>query len=182
MYMNEQKIWAKTILQVYRYVDKAIELLDSAVSKLSLRPELTATDVTTRLLNFIERKVNLINLKLLTEKTLASCSSKHLRVLSLKYIQNQKINEIAELINKSERSVYRFLCEGLKEFEKHMLNFGFCSNYLYKLLKNEKWILMQYGKVYSKLKEQEKIYKVKFESDDMFSVNIAFNQFRKSLS
>ncbi len=179
----EQIIWAKTILKVYRYIDKAIILLDKAVEKLSLRPDLTATDVTNRLLNLTERKVNLINLKLIVEKVLASCSVKHLRVLSLKYIQDLKSDEIAEHFNKSRRTIFRLINDAFNEFVKKMLGFGFCSNFLYKHLKTEKWILMQFGKEYLKLQTKEqKVIKVQYETDDMFSVNYAFNQFRKSLS
>ena len=181
----EQIIWAKTILEVYRYIDKSIMLLDKAVEKLSVRPELTATDVTNRLLNLIERKVNLINLKLIVEKVLASLNTKHLRVLSLRYIQCLKSEELAEHLNKSRRTVFRLLNDAMEEFVKNMLNFGFCSNYLYKNLKTEKWILMQYGKECLKLqlKQKQKHIKVKYENEeDMCLINYAFNQFRKSLS
>ena len=180
----EQTIWARTILELYRYIDKAIVLLDSAVEKLSLRADLSATDITNRLLNLTERKISLINLKLIVEKVLASCNTKNLRVLSLKYIQGLKIDEIAEHMNTCRRTVFRLLNGAIDQFVSNMLNLGFCSNYLYKHLKTEKWILSQYGKEYLKIqqKEKQRFIKLEFENQDMYYINYAFNQFRKSLS
>ena len=181
----EQLIWAKTILSVYKHLERATYAIDGVVTKLSLIPELSVNELTTKIINLTDRKVNLINLKLIVEQLLSKCSSKHIRVLSLKYVQELSASEIAEVMNLNARTIFRLQNSALQQFTENMKSSGFNANYLFNHLKKEKWILSQFSKEYIKsriIDEKIDAQKKKVKLPDCSKNNFLINQFRKSLS
>ena len=181
----EQFIWAKTILEVYKHLERATYIIDGTVDKISLMPELTINDLSAKLINLTERKVNLINLKLIVEQLLSKCSPKHIRVLSLKYIQGLSASEIAEVMKVNSRTIFRLTNSALQEFVTNMKRSGFTANYLFKHLKKEKWILSQFAKEVIKsriIDEKANTLKKQIKVPEISKTNFLLNQFRKSLS
>lgn len=149
----KNKIWAKTILSVYRYIDKAIQIIDNTVSKISLIANADCLETANKILMFTERKVWLINLKLIVEQVLAECKTNEIRILGLKHIDNLSVCELSEYFQKCERTIFRQLNSAYDNFEKNMLKRGFNDKYFVEHFSSEKWI----NKEYEKIKEMEEV-------------------------
>ena len=181
----EELIWAKTILGVYNSIEKYILKLDTTISNLSLMPQLNVDIVTTKIIDLSDRKISLINLKLIIEKLIASCKAKHLRILSLRHIQGLTMEEIALVMNITERTCYRLYADALKNFVVNMQNFGYSSSWFYEYLKMEKWILHQFAREYArgdnlKITSSANYNSIKGHKEFNFN-SIYANQLRKSL-
>ena len=178
----ENLIWARTILNVYNNIEKYILKIDSLINNVSLMPELRVDDVTKRIIELSDRKVALINLKIVVETLIANCKQKYLRFLSLRYIQKLTMEEISEHLKICERTCYRLYSEALDNFILNMKYYGYTSKWLYENLKEEKWILHEFYKEY---KKQEKI-EVEKEEKKLHVKNakkiLLTNQFHKNLS
>ncbi|MDD2445752.1 MAG: sigma-70 region 4 domain-containing protein [Clostridia bacterium] len=144
------KNMVKTIFTVYRFLDKLASSIDKIVETRALNSFYVSLDnisyndiskVTNEILELTERKVTLINLKVLANEVLKVLDKDYARLIIMKYIENKPYLEIAEKLNISERTVRRWhnnaivLCAFYLQDNKYTLN-KFLS-----LLKKEKWIL-----------------------------------------
>ena len=175
----ENLIWAKTLLNIYSNIEKYITKIDATVNNISIIPEFSVDEITKRIINLSDRKYGLINLKLIIEKLIANCKPKYMRLLSLKHINHLTVQEIAKHLNISERTTFRLYKDALNNYIENMHILGYTSNWLYQNLKEEKWILHEFFKEYSK-EEKINLYKkenIKIEQNELIKIN----QFHNSL-
>ena len=173
----ENLIWAKTILNVYSSIEKYILKIDATIDNISIMPEFSVDEVTTRIINLSDRKYSLINLKLIVETLIANCKPKYLRLLSLRHIQGLTMEQIAKHLEITERTCYRLYQNAIENFVVNMKYYGYTGEWLYKNLRDEKWILHEFYKEYTKT---EKINTYKKMGEE--NLNIDFlNQFHSNL-
>lgn len=151
-------VWAKTLLSVYPYLEVVADDIDRQVDIIAKNSfYVTGVNFVTNstsmvadnIIELSQRKVSLINIKVLIEKAFKECKSELAQILIQKYVDHDKSREIAESCNLSMRTYFRKLDEGLKAFAKSIAGQGFTDDKLKKYLQNEDWIMI----VFSQLEE-----------------------------
>ncbi len=144
----KNNVWAKTILYVYKKLDNMAESYDRIIEKQALHSfyyfsgnkNNSVMEVSKRIIDLSERKVKLINIKVLTEQALNNCDEKFAQILVERYIDNDKGEEIATRHNLSIRTYFRRLIQAEEKFMNYFAMKGFNENKLNEYLKDEKWI------------------------------------------
>ena len=147
--------WSKTLLSVYRYLPRVTYAIDKIVKTRAYNSSYSTTNnisfnnvwnVANTILDLTERKITLINLKLIIEKALHSMDENSARILILKFIDGKKSNEIANLFNICLRTFFRKVNTALESFSKALIRMGYTNDKLLNMLKNEKWIMETFNK------------------------------------
>ena len=164
----ENIAWSKTILSVYRYLKRMTYAFDRMVKSKAYNSFHTTSDnfainnifdLSESILDLTERKVTLINLKVLTDKALASMDKELAKILILKFFEGKKCDEIANLIHCSTRTYFRKLTVAYSAFYVALVNLGYDENRLEMMLKNENWIML----VYEDFSSYEKSFDIESE-------------------
>lgn len=158
----KENFWTKTLLGIYSYLETIADAIDKITMKTALssfqfsRLSLEKNNVLTisnKLIDLSERKVTLINLKLLIEKTLLSLPKKDAILLIHRYINKSKATEISQKSGMSVRSVFRKLHAVEDKFVFALSKQGYDNLKLKDMLKNEHWILNYYNDLATKKAE-----------------------------
>ncbi len=160
MQKKDEILWTKTLLSVYRYLER----ICGAIDKIILQRALNCSNVTgqnyfynnvfsitQRLIDLSQRKVTLINLKILIEGTLSKIDEQNAKILIEKYFDGRKYKEIATNHNFSMRTVFRKIENAEKCFCCALKMKGYGAFKLQNMLKNENWI----NNVYARFAEKE---------------------------
>lgn len=107
-----------------------------------------------KLIDLGQRKITLINLKILIEETLGKLPEKDAQILIERYFDDAKCREIAERKNVSIRTVFRQIANAEQLFIKHLHFKGYNALKMHEFLKDEKWIMMVYDEFASKNADQ----------------------------
>ncbi len=142
-------VWAKTILSVYPYLEKLASAIDRIIERRALNSFYVSStdvyknnvyDVANNIIELGERKVVLINLKVLTEDILKACDRLQAKLLISKYISRKSTKEICEMFSLSSRSFFRKIIDAEIAFEKELRIKGYNHERLKNFLKDETWI------------------------------------------
>lgn len=162
--MESQIIWTKTILSVYRYLERVCNAIDRICMQSALASgnilgsnfhNNNALAISQKLIDLSERKVNLINLKILTDDILKSLAVKDAKMLVLVYCDGQKRKDIAQTCDISLRTVFRRIDTAEQSFAKKLVCKGYNAFVLAKMLKDEAWIKSVYDRFCQKGNEEE---------------------------
>lgn len=158
--MKNEILWVKTILSVYRYLERIANAIDKIVKKSALASGAITREnyyynnvfsISQKIIDLSDRKVTLINLKVLTEDVLKSIDKSDAKILIERYIDGLKCRQICENENISMRTVFRKLENAEISFAKNLKMRGYCESKIASFLKNEKWI----NNVYLKMSEKD---------------------------
>lgn len=145
----KNKAWAKTILEVYGYLETICGTIDDVVKNTSLDGFGISNDTkdsAERIIELTTKKKNLINLKILIENSLAKLSSADIKILTLFYIDSVKAKDLSEMMGISLRTFFRRKDIALINFIKEIKANGYDANKLCAIYKNEHWIINTYEK------------------------------------
>lgn len=158
--MKNDLVWTKTILTVYRYLER----ICGAIDKIVLQSALNSSDIigqnyfynnvysiSQKLIDLSERKITLINLKVLIEDTLKNLNIKDSQILIERYFDGLKCKDMAEKRGLSIRTIFRKLTVAEKTFQKRLLMKGYNDIRFKRWLCNESWI----NNVYSQLSKNK---------------------------
>lgn len=141
------KTWSKTILSVYKYLEALSNSIDNLVVKKSINSAFynsgrynTCYDCANRIMQLTERKVNLINIKVIVDDTLQLMTTTHRQLLALCYMDNVKSEDIANMMHISLRTFFRKKNEALNSFAKNLLMQGFSKDKLEAMFCGEDWL------------------------------------------
>jgi len=157
----KNNIWAKTILSVYRYLERICDSIDKMVETKAMSSfyvyssnfaESSVINIADKLIALTERKKTLINLKVLVCDALKKCDTTNAQILIEKYIDGDKSNDIAQRHGLPQRSYFRKLGGAESDFLQQMARLGYREENLSNFLAGEKWIL----EVYSRYSKEEK--------------------------
>ncbi len=167
--MKTDFVWAKTLLSVYRYLER----ITGAIDKIILRSGLNSANicgqnffqnniltVTQKIIDLSERKVTLINLKILIDDTLKSIDQESAEFLIEKYFDGAKARELVERHEISIRTVFRKLDAAVKSFAIGLSKKGYPDFRLASMLENEEWILNVYRTLLNGNEEQVVLSKI----------------------
>ena len=146
----DKNIWAKTILSTYRYLERIAGAIDKMIEDRGLYSrDMSGANFSSnnifnlaeKLIELSERKVKLINLKILTEKALETCGDNSAGLLIAKYIDGKRNLDIIEERGLSYRTYFRRLSDAEFRFEEALAHNGYDHKKLNEYLSSEKWIL-----------------------------------------
>ncbi len=178
---GKMEILSKTILSVYRYLEALSNAIDNLVLKKSINSAFynngrysSAYESAKAVMELTERKVNLINLKVLTEDCLMELDGLQRKVLTLIFIDNVKNENVCDILEISTRTFFRKKSDGLESFQKSLIRKGYSKQKLLSMFKNEKWLINLYLKNGGDLEGENKIF-YKDTKDFNFINNIVRN-------
>lgn len=121
--MKEKIFEVKSLLAIYNFIPQVSESIDRLIrTKACCSCVQNLDDGTARqmegVISLMEQKVNLINLKLLTEQTLCQMKAPLSRLLIARYIDQMDIKFLAESIGFSVRETFRRIRKSMQEFER----------------------------------------------------------------
>lgn len=172
----EEKNWSKTLLVSYAHLETICGAIDKTVLGCGLSSCNTYCDaeyVANKMINLIERKKFLINLKVLVDKALSKIKTSFSRVLMLKYIDGVDSKLASEVMKISTRTYFRQINSGLESFWQALLNMGYSIITLKDLLKDENWILEIYNSYSKKTNDEKDIQNLGF-------LGLALKQYKQS--
>lgn len=135
----------KALISAYRWIERNCELIDEFVYKHSVNfgptPEYFSTyDVTNNIINLIERKNRLINVKLIIDELIDGMQEEDKRVLLIKMRYNLSMESFCKVMQiQSLRTAFRRINRALERFLVHANNSPY-KNKLEYILDNEDWI------------------------------------------
>ena len=141
-------------MTVYKYLKRMTMAFDRLIESKASNSFYTSSnnyafnnvfDITNSMIELTERKVTLINLKVLADKVLKTMKTEHAKILIMKYIENQKSEYIAKAINCTLRTYFRKSVLALESFYKNLCILGYDENKLKQMLKDEAWIMSVYN-------------------------------------
>lgn len=146
----QNHVWGKTLLSVYRYLERIADAIDNIIEKKAVQTSsMLGSDalshntlaLANKIIDLSERKVKLINIKLLTEQALSAMDPKGAKILIMKYFDNASCEEILSALSLSRRTYFRRIGEMEAAFEASCAMFGFPMERLDSYLANEAWIM-----------------------------------------
>lgn len=169
--MKNEIIWVKTILSVYRYLERICGAIDKIILKSALNSFNVSGQnyfynnvfsISQKLLDLSDRKITLINLKILTEETLTEIDELSAKILIEKYFDSVKSKEIASNHNFSMRTLFRKILKAEKTFYSRLQAKGYDVSKIEELLKHETWIYNVYDRLSGKDDQEFTLSKIEF--------------------
>lgn len=159
-------IWGKTILSVYKHLDRVSGAIDRLVKENAFnsfyfvggsQAQNDVMAVAERIIALTERKKKLINLRVLADKALLECDRGSAQILIERYMDGDSSQEIALRHNLNIRTYFRHLLAAEEKFCGLMAKYGFGEVKLGQYLADEKWITEVYNKFQQEECEEERI-------------------------
>ncbi|MBE5757479.1 MAG: hypothetical protein E7345_00925 [Clostridiales bacterium] len=149
------KYWSKSALSIYRYLESMAETVDKRILKTGtssnsegLQRYQSTYLQTGQMIEFIERKRKLINLKVAVEDALTGISLNDRRLLVLTFVDGVTSVIVAELMNISLRTFFRRKVSALQSFTNKMIELGYDENF-FQDYETEPWFLGVYNEIVS---------------------------------
>ena len=108
------KYWSKSSLSIYRYLEKMTNTLDKLIldlskhsNNVSMIKNQTTYNQARKLIELLDRKRKMINLKVAVEDSLAGLNKIDRRILTLVFIDGAKSEMIAQILGVSLRTFFR---------------------------------------------------------------------------
>lgn len=139
----EQKIWAKTLLSGYNCLEKMADAIDLAIISQGIgssKNHLTTMENAEKIIDLIQRKKTLVNLKVMIENVMANIDVNSARLLVLKYFDRVKTELCLEILSLTRRTFFRRVDRALDEFACKLKHLGYDDNTLCSMLAKEYWI------------------------------------------
>lgn len=145
----QNHIWGKTLLSAYRFLERIAGAIDKIIEKKALASSWATSfssvanstlELADQIIELSERKVKLINIKLLIEKALKKLDKKDAKILICKYFDKMGPEEIIASFGLSRRSYFRRIQDAESSFESSCASLGFPISRLQTYLDSEEWI------------------------------------------
>ena len=155
--------WAKTLLYTYKYLNRITDGIDKLVDRSALNSFYYCNNnqkineveaVSNKIIDLIERKKRLVNIKVLVDKCLLSCDELSSQILIEKFIEDDISEDIAKRHNLNIRTYFRKQEGAESSFYACLVKMGYDDERLFKYLADERWILEVYDN-FQRLAEEE---------------------------
>ena len=135
---------------------------------------------TNKIIELIERKRKMINLKVVVEQVLSKLSTNSRKILMLFYIDGVKTELIAKLLNISLRTFFRQKVKAIKDFSDNLEKLGFNIDFFNREYGNQRWFLSIYDDCVSKSNVYEYVPDGRLINrviNEVRKVNFAYNTY-----
>lgn len=149
----DNELWGKTLLSLYRHFGVMANSIDNLVRRIGINSAFRHTiyDSTivdsNKILELTERKIKIINLKVIVEDILADLNMKDLKILTLCYVDGVEYKKIIKLLNINQRTFFRRKENAIARFSNKLVEMGYDADKLEKYLHNENWIKNTYYQI-----------------------------------
>lgn len=149
----ENELWGKTLLSLYRHFGVMANSIDNLVRRIGINSAFRHTiyDSTivdsNKILELTERKIKIINLKVIVEDILSDLNMKDLKILTLCYVDGVEYKKIIKLLNINQRTFFRRKEIAIARFSNKLAEMGYDADKLDKYLHNENWIKNTYYQI-----------------------------------
>ena len=144
----KQKIWAKTLLASYNSLETIANAVDNLVVTQGINSannHLSTMENAEKIINLIQRKKLLVNLKVLFYSNISKLDSLSARLLIMRYLDNIKPDICLEILKLTRRTYFRKLDKALEEFSLKLKLSGYTPVVLEQLVQKEHWIKEHYN-------------------------------------
>ncbi len=134
----------EAIVKIYRLLEKRCEVIDKFIKNHAYyfgpcSAEYGAIDVCNNIIDLIEKKNELINLKVIADEALSRLSEQDRKVLFIKMHYNISMAELCGVLDLKERTAFRRIERAFENFSQ-ALNASRYVNKLEKILRSHEWI------------------------------------------
>ncbi len=140
----KNNIIAKTLLTTYKYLETFASSVDKQINKraelsyfVSTNCENSVMDVTDKIIELSERKVNYINFKVLIENYILTLTESQAEIVIERYIEGQESQEIAENLDIPIRTYYRKLENAEEKLLPYFMKHGYSEERLVKIIEKD---------------------------------------------
>ncbi len=155
------RVFAKTILTAYSSLEFMVGQIDILVRK-KVASSYSAGDVCVsaqrqieEILVLMDKKANLINLKLLTDEVLSTMDRADNNILTDRYIKKIRPEKTIESLGISRRTLFRRLDKAEESFAKGCIMRGFDQKWLEQNYFDQSWIKDLFLRISQKEQEKE---------------------------
>jgi hypothetical protein len=138
-------------------LDKTINNSGKNSNNVTLQKYQTTYFQTSKLLELIDRRRKIINLKVAAESALAKLSRADRRLLVLSYVDGMKCETLAEMFGISLRTFFRRKSSALDHFAVMLETLGYDAEFYSNEYASEKWFLAVYDDCLTKGGESENL-------------------------
>ncbi len=147
------EIWGKTLISIYRFLPAIAEAIDNLIKKKTINSiycnsnfQSSTYEIANSVIELTERKVKLINIKVVLEKAINNLKPNDKKLLVLYYVDNIDKFEIMNIFKISQRTFFRRKELALKSLGKQLSLLGYNHKKLKKYLSSEHWLINTYNK------------------------------------
>lgn len=170
-------VWSKTLLNLSGCLEQIADSIDKIVLNYGLNGSAKRTFYDSfrqmnKMIGLTKKKITIINLKVLIDKSLSNLDDICQKILILKYIDKNRNDTIIKVLNLSRRTYFRKYNQAITSFSCELVKNGYDADSLFEMLKDEAWILSIYR---SLSKGTERIEFI----DDFQIINMAKNNYKR---
>lgn len=146
----ELNIWSKTLLKSYRNLARVVKSIDKTFMGICMSSRCSSwydsvinstLAVTDKLLTLSERKILLINTKVMIDEVLSNIDKDLAKILILRYIKRYSNEKIASIFKVCGKSISRRCRKGLELFALELKKRGYNSHRIEVLYGKERWLM-----------------------------------------
>ncbi len=156
-------VWAKTLLESYRYLSRVIKSLDRLVVERSAKSHsagwygMTTKEQMEQIIDLILRKKRLQTVKMLIEESLKNMERNSARVLVKFFMENVDLEDLAEEYGVTKRTMNRRLNSMALDVIDKIRDLGYGLDKIEILLENEGWIIGIFNKYASRFSGENEV-------------------------
>ena len=157
---------SEALVKAYRLLIKKCDAIDNFIENHALyfgpcTADYTAEDVYNNIIELIERKNQLINLKIIVDSAMKTLSENDRKVLYMKIYYNISMSEFCGIFNLKERTAFRRIEAAYSRFAQALNNSKYALK-LERIIDKEEWI--------KNIREEVKEYRQAFKSSAVNSL------------
>jgi hypothetical protein len=146
----KSNLWVKTLLYTYKYLNRITDGIDQMVEKHAINSfyfcnsnlcDNSTMVIADKIIEMIERKKRLINIKVLVDKSLLSCDRANAQILVERFIDDDSAEVVAKRRGINIRTFFRKQERAENDFYSQMARLGYGVDMLEKYLASEGWII-----------------------------------------
>lgn len=179
------KYWSKSALSIYKYLPTMVNTLDKIImdtgksSHNSILQKYQSTYCqASKIIELIDRKRKMINLKIAVEDTLNKLDRNSKRLLTLIFIDGAKSEVVAEMLGMSIRTFFRKKISAINEFSSIFQCKGYDNEFFESEYSYELWFMSVYNACVSKSTSSEDTidkYIIKQMVNEASQISYAYN-------
>lgn len=184
------EIWGKTLISIYRFLPSIADAIDNLIRKKTINSlyynsnfQSSTFDIANAVIELTERKVKLINIKVILEKAITSLKPVDKKLLILYYVDNVNKFDIMNMLKISQRTFFRRKELALRSLGKNLSMLGYNHKKLKEYLASEHWLINTYNKYasfyFNKQSSDVNAINYKLLKNVMFEIN---NPYRASFN
>ena len=146
----ELNIWSKTILRSYRNLARVVKSIDKTFMNICMSSRCSSwydsvinstLSITDKLLTLSERKILLINTKVIIDEVLSNMDKDLAKILILRYIKRYTNEKIASIYNVCIRTISRKCTKAIENFTSQLKKRGYTPHRIEVLYGKERWLM-----------------------------------------